>query len=163
MISGKLFVFAGGAGTGSDTVQAFDPATGTGSVVGHLPVALSDLAAAQIDNVTYLVGGYDGTRPRPEIYATTDGTTFSTVGHLPVGLRYPAVTQVGGRLVIAGGLASSGPVNDVYTFDPSSGATTLTAHLPDPVAHAAAFTLGGRIYVVGGRNASDRTGRRSLL
>ncbi|TMK16758.1 MAG: hypothetical protein E6G63_02785 [Actinobacteria bacterium] len=155
MISGKLFVFAGGAGTGSDTVQAFDPATGTGSVVGHLPVALSDLAAAQIDNVTYLVGGYDGTRPRPEIYATTDGTTFSTVGHLPVGLRYPAVTQVGGRLVIAGGLASSGPVNDVYTFDPSSGATTLTAHLPAPVAHAAAFTLGGRIYVVGGRNASD--------
>jgi len=155
MISGKLFVFAGGAGVGSNTVQAFDPATGTASIVGHLPVALSDLGAAQIGNVTYLVGGYDGSRPRSEIYATTDGTTFSTVGHLPVGLRYPAVTQVGGRLVIAGGLASSGPVNDVYTFDPSSGATTLTAHLPAPVAHAAAFTLGGRIYVVGGRDASD--------
>ena len=155
MIGGKLYVFAGGAGTGSDIVQAFDPATGTGSVVGHLPVALSDLAAAQIGGVTYLVGGYDGTQPRSEIYATADGTTFSTVGHLPVGLRYPAVTQVGGRLVIAGGLASSGPVNHVYTFDPSSGATTLTARLPAPVAHAAAFTLGGRIYVVGGRNASD--------
>jgi YVTN family beta-propeller protein len=155
MISGKLFVFAGGAGIGSDAVQAFDPATGTGSVVGHLPVALSDLAAAQVGDVTYLVGGYDGTRPRSEIYATTDGTTFSTVGHLPVGLRYPAVTELGGRLVIAGGLASSGPVNDVYTFDPSSGATTLMAHLPAPVAHAAAFTLGGRIYVVGGRDAAD--------
>ena len=155
MIGGKLYVFAGGTGTGSDIVQAFDPATGTGSVVGHLPVALSDLAAAQIGGVTYLVGGYDGTQPRSEIYATADGTTFSTVGHLPVGLRYPAVTQVDGRLVVAGGLASSGPVNHVYTFDPSSGATTLTARLPAPVAHAAAFTLGGRIYVVGGRNASD--------
>jgi YVTN family beta-propeller protein len=155
MISGKLYVFAGGAGTGSDTVQAFDPATGTGSVVGHLPVALSDLAATQIGTTTYLVGGYDGTQPRSEIYATTDGTTFSTVGHLPIGLRYPAVTDIAGRLVIAGGLASSGPVNDVYTFDPSSGAITLTAHLPAPVAHAAAFTLGGRIYVVGGRDASD--------
>jgi YVTN family beta-propeller protein len=155
MIGGKLYVFAGGTGTGSDTVQTFDPATGTGSVVGHLPVALSDLAAAQIGSVTYLVGGYDGAQPRSEIYVTRDGTTFSTVGHLPVGLRYPAVTQVGGRLVIAGGLASSGPVNHVYTFDPSSGATTLTARLPAPVAHAAAFTLGGRIYVVGGRNASD--------
>ncbi|MDP9301861.1 MAG: beta-propeller fold lactonase family protein [Actinomycetota bacterium] len=155
MITGKLFVFAGGAGSGTDTVQAFDPATGTGSVVGHLPVALSDLAAAQIGTTTYLVGGYDGTRPRSEIYATTDGTSYSMVGHLPVGLRYPAVTEVGGRLVIAGGQASSGPVNDVYTFDPSSGATTLTAHLPSPIAHAAAFTLGGRIYVVGGRDASD--------
>jgi YVTN family beta-propeller protein len=155
MIGGKLYVFAGGAGTGSDTVQAFDPATGTGAVVGHLPVALSDLAAAQIGTITYLVGGYDGTQPRSEIYATTDGTTFSTVGHLPVGLRYPAVTEIAGKLVIAGGLASSGPVNHVYTFDPSSGATTLTARLPAPVAHAAAFTLGGRIYVVGGRDASD--------
>src|SRR5439155_18013327 len=110
----------------------------------------SDLAAAQIGNVTYLVGVYDGTRPRSEIYATTDGTTFSTVGHLPVGLRYPAVTQVGGRLVIAGGLASSGPVNDVYAFDPSSGATTLTAHLPSPLAHAAALHLVGRVFVAGG-------------
>ena len=155
MISGKLYVFAGGAGAGTDTVQAFDPATGTGMVVGHLPVALSDLGATQIGNVTYLVGGYDGTKPRSEIYATTDGTTFSTIGHLPVGLRYPAVTEVGGRLVIAGGLAWKGPVNDVYTFDPASGTTTLMAHLPAPVAHAAAFTLGGRIYVVGGRDASD--------
>jgi hypothetical protein len=119
MISGKLYVFAGGAGSGTDTVQAFDPATGTGSIVGHLPVALSDLAAAQIGTTTYLVGGCDGTQPRSEIYATSDGTTFSTVGHLPVGLRYPAVTDIAGRLVIAGGLGSSGPVNDVYTFDPA--------------------------------------------
>jgi len=155
MISGKLYVFAGGAGAGTDTVQTFDPATGTGSVVGHMPVALSDLAAAQMGTVTYLVGGYDGTRPRSEIYATTDGTTFSTAGHLPIGLRYPAVTEVAGRLVIAGGLGPRGPVNDVYTFDPSSGTTTLRAHLPAPVAHAAAFTLGGRVYVVGGRDASD--------
>ena len=45
MIGGKLYVFAGGTGTGSDIVQAFDPATGTGSVVGHLPVALSGSGA----------------------------------------------------------------------------------------------------------------------
>ena len=64
MISGKLYVFAGGAGSGTDTVQAFDPSTGKGSVVGHLPVALSDLAAAQVGATTYLIGGYDGARPR---------------------------------------------------------------------------------------------------
>jgi YVTN family beta-propeller protein len=155
VISGKIYVFAGGTGSGTDTVQTFDPATGTGSIVGHLPVALSDLASGQVGSTTFLIGGYDGTHPRSEIYATTDGTTFSTVGHLPQGLRYPAVTQVGGRIVIAGGLASSGPTDGVYAFDPTSGTTKLIAHLPAPVAHAAAFTLGGKVYVVGGRDAKD--------
>jgi YVTN family beta-propeller protein len=155
VISGKIYVFAGGAGSGTDTVQAFDPATGTGSIVGHLPIALSDLASAQVGSTTFLIGGYDGTRPRSEIYATIDGTTFSTVGHLPQGLRYPAVTQISGRIVIAGGLASSGPTDGVYAFDPASGTTKLIAHLPAPVAHAAAFTLGGKVYVVGGRDAAD--------
>ena len=155
VISGKIYVFAGGAGSGTDTVQAFDPATGKGSIVGHLPVALSDLASAQVGSTTFLIGGYDGTRPRSEIYATTNGTTFSVVGHLPQGLRYPAVTEIDGRIVIAGGLASSGPTDGVYVFDPATGATKLIARLPAPVAHAAAFSLAGKVYLVGGRDAAD--------
>ena len=155
VISGKIYVFAGGAGTGTDTVQAFDPATGKGSIVGHLPVALSDLASAQVGSTTFLIGGYDGTRPRSEIYATTNGTTFSIVGHLPQGLRYPAVTEFGGRIVVAGGLASSGPTDGVYVFDPATGTTKLIARLPTPVAHAAAFSLAGKVYLVGGRDAAD--------
>src|SRR6188474_182328 len=43
MIGGTIFVFAGGAGSGTDTVQTFDPATGSSRVVGHTPVGLSDL------------------------------------------------------------------------------------------------------------------------
>ncbi|MDQ2966259.1 MAG: hypothetical protein M3R57_10470, partial [Chloroflexota bacterium] len=38
MVAGRLFVFGGGSSSGTDLVQAFDPATGTGAVVGHLPV-----------------------------------------------------------------------------------------------------------------------------
>ena len=155
MISGKLYVFAGGAGSGTDTVQAFDPSTGKGAVVGHLPVSLSDLAAAQVGDTTYLIGGYDGSKPRTEIYATTDGTTFRVVGHLPVGLRYPAVSTSGGMIVIAGGLASGGPTTGVYAFDPSSAAMRPVGVLPAPVAHAASFSLGGITYVAGGRDASE--------
>jgi len=120
-----------------------------------LPVALSDLASARIGSTVYLVGGYDGSQPRPEIYATTDGTTFTTVAQLPRGVRYPAVTAVGGRLVIAGGLSAGGLVDDVVVFDPASGSTKVIAHLPAPVAHAAAFTLNGMVYVAGGRDAQD--------
>jgi hypothetical protein len=101
-IGGKLCVFGGGSWVGTDLVQTFDPATGGATVTGHLPVALSDLAAATVGNTTYLVGGYDGSRPRREIYATTNGRTFSMVARLSVGLRYPAVTAVGNTIVIAG-------------------------------------------------------------
>jgi hypothetical protein len=76
MIGGKLFVFGGGTVSGTDVVQAFDPASRSSAVVAHLPVSLSDLSAVTVGNTTYLVGGYDGHTPRREIYATTDGTTF---------------------------------------------------------------------------------------
>jgi hypothetical protein len=156
MIAGQLIVFAGGAGSSTDTVQAFDPATGAGAVIGRLPVALSDLGCVRIGPTTYLVGGFDGIRPRREIYATTDGRSFTTVGHLPVGLRYPAVTAVGDRVVIAGGLAADGPTTGVEVFDPASRRTTTIGDLPAPLAHAAAFTLARTVYVAGGRNAADR-------
>jgi YVTN family beta-propeller protein len=155
LIGGRIFVFGGGAGSGTDTVQSFDPRSGRAAVVGHLPVALSDLEAARIGGTTYLVGGFDGSRPRREIYATTDGHSFSIAGRLQVGLRYPAVAVADGRLVIAGGLSASGPVDDVSSFDPASGSVTPIGHLPAPIAHAAALTLGSDVYVVGGRNASD--------
>ena len=85
MIGGKLFVFGGGTVSGTDVVQAFDLATHSSAVVGHLPVSLSDLSAVTVGDTTYLVGGYDGHAPRREIYATTDGTTFRIVGRLPKG------------------------------------------------------------------------------
>jgi hypothetical protein len=79
-------------------------------VIGHLPVALSDLSAAVVGRTVYLVGGYDGNTPRPEIYATTDGRTFRTMAALPLGLRYAAVTVLGATAVIAGGQTANGLV-----------------------------------------------------
>src|SRR4051812_8163194 len=94
-------------------------------------------------------------RPRTEIYATTDGTSFKVVGHLPVGLRYPAVSTSGGTIVIAGGLSADGPTTVVYAFDPTTGAMRRVGALPAAVAHAASFSLMGTTYVAGGRNGSD--------
>lgn len=155
LIGGRLFVFGGGASTGTDMVQTFDPATGRGSVAGHLPTVLSDLAAARIGDTVYLVGGYDGSGPRPEIYATTDGTGFTHVASLPTGLRYPAVTVAGGRLIVAGGQDTSGPTAGIFAVDPATHEVHRIGALPSPVAHAAAFTLGDAVYVAGGRDAAD--------
>ena len=121
---------------------------------GHLPVPLSDLAAATVGGTTYLVGGYDGTTPRREIYATDDGLTFRVVGRLPTGLRYPAVVAVDGQIVIAGGEAVLGPTKAIIAFDSSTGTTRTIGQLPSPLAHASAFVLGRVVYVVGGLDAN---------
>ncbi len=154
MIDGKLFVFGGGTVSGTDVVQAFDLATRTATVVGHLPVSLSDLSAETIGNTTFLVGGYDGQAPRREIYATTDGTTFRIVGRLPTGLRYPAVSAVGNTIVIAGGQAANGPVDTVTAFDTANGTVSSLGTLPAPVAEASAVRIAGVVYVIGGRDVS---------
>ena len=155
MIGGKLFVFGGGSLAGTDLVQAFDPVTRTGAVVGHLPVRLSDLSAATVGDTVYLIGGYDGHTPRPEIYATTDGTSFRIVGTLPTGLRYPAVTSAGGTIVIAGGQDANGPVDTVTAFDTGTGVISSLGTLPAPVTEGAAVRISDGVYVIGGRNASD--------
>ncbi|MEA2520599.1 MAG: hypothetical protein QOI81_245, partial [Actinomycetota bacterium] len=155
VIGGKLIIFAGGQGVGTTTVQSFDPATGASAVIGHLPVALSDLSSAVVDGTVYLVGGYDGHLPRKEIYATTNGHSFTKVADLPTGLRYPAVTVVGSSVIIAGGVSANGPTNVVYAFDPAAATVRPIAHLAAAIGHAAAFTLGSKAYVVGGLNAAD--------
>src|SRR5207302_1583809 len=112
------------------------------TVTGHLPIALSDISSATVGNTVYLVGGYDGTVPRREIYATSDGRTFRVAATLPQGLRYAAVTAVGSTVVVAGGQAASGPVSTVSALDTKTGALTRLATLPAPVTEASAFVVG---------------------
>ena len=154
LLGGRLFVFGGGASASSSSVQAFDLASHRGSVVAHLPRPLSDLVAGTIGNTVYLVGGYDGTSPRREIYATTDGLHFRVAGLLPTGLRYPAVAAAGGSLVVAGGAGAAGPTDSVYVFDPATGRTKKIGVLPHASAHAAAVTIGGSVYLIGGSDST---------
>jgi outer membrane protein assembly factor BamB len=164
LLRGSVFVFGGGAGESTATVQRFDLRTRRGAVVARLPRALSDLAAATIGPAAYLVGGFDGRIPRAEIYRTTDGRHFTVAGRLPVGLRYPAVAAVSGDLIVAGGITASGASSAVYDFSPVTGRTKLIARLPEPVGHASPLVLGNRLYLVGGADANGRTvGRVTAL
>jgi Kelch motif len=150
VIGHRLFVFGGGAATSSSAVQAFDLQTHDAAVVAHLARPLSDLVAATTGRAVYLVGGYDGTMPRSEIYRTYDGVHFDLVGRLPVGLRYPAVSAANGDLFIAGGVSASGPSSAVYRFDAGTRDVSTVGQLPVASAHAVAITVGSGIEVLGG-------------
>ena len=125
-IGRTTFVLGGGSPDTVPTVQSFPagspsaPAGGTGSVIGQLPEARSDLATATLPDTTggrgsttYVVGGYDGTHYLPSVLATTDGTHFTTVARLPIPVRYPAVVADAGRIYAFGG-----QVPDVYKRQP---------------------------------------------
>jgi N-acetylneuraminic acid mutarotase len=157
MIRGTLYAFGGGRGGNStDLVQAFDPGTGAGRVVAHMPTALSDDVATASNGAVYIVGGYDGVRAQRSIFATVDGASFELAGILPVGLRYAAVASVGDRLVIAGGETDDGPTSAVEVFDTTTSRVTRLGRLQSRLGHASAFALGGRVYVAGGLNAAER-------
>ena len=150
LIGRSLFVFGGGAAASSSAVQRFDLASGAGSVVAHLPRALSDLSSAVVGGTIYLVGGYDGHAPRREIYRTSDGRHFELAALLPIGLRYPAVAAVDGKVVIAGGTSAGGASAHVFVYDPATGHVRAVGLLPNATSGAQAFARGGRVYVAGG-------------
>ncbi|MHB1568458.1 MAG: outer membrane protein assembly factor BamB family protein [Solirubrobacteraceae bacterium] len=160
IVAGRDVVFGGGSPTTVSTVQAF-PSSST-QPVAPLPVARSDLAVATIGATTYIVGGYDGTHPDPQVLATTDGRTYKTVASLPVPVRYPAVAALGSKLYVFGGEAITGPqagkpVDDIQVIDPATGGATIAAHLPEPLQAAAAVVLRGQIYLAGGDTTTPQS------
>jgi hypothetical protein len=131
----------------------------TATVPGRLPQPRSDAVGVTIGSTAYIVGGYDGTRPDPQVLATTDGKQFSVVASLPVPVRYPAVAALGGRIYVFGGEAitgagAGGPVDAVQAVDPLRRTATEIGHLPQPLMGAAATVMAGHLYVAGGVGAT---------
>ena len=161
---GRALIFGGGSPATVATVQAFTlPGPGGGTrpaaaaSAGSLPAPRSDAAAVTIGSTTYLVGGYDGTRPDAAVLATTDGRAFTTVATLPVPVRYPAVAALGGRIYLFGGQAITGPqagapVSVIQAVDPARRTAAVIGDLPEPLAGAAAVTVAGELFVAGGES-----------
>ncbi len=162
-LNGRYFLFGGGSPTTVATVQAFTPAAGSrpaATVVGQLPQPRSDAAAVTVGTSVYVVGGYDGSNPDPEVLSTTDGATYRNVAALPVPVRYPAVAVAGGKIYVFGGQAVTGAgadVNTIQVVDPVARTAKVVGHLPIPLAGAAAATIGSNLYLAGGDSSVPQT------
>ena len=156
---GRALVFGGGSSTSVPGVQSA-PVTGpwpgaAARAAGTLPQARSDAAAVTIGATSYLVGGYDGTRPDAAVLATTDGRAFQPVASLPVPVRYPAVAALGGQIYVFGGQAVTGPqagtpVDAIQLVSPARHTATVIGHLPERLTGAAALTVRGEVFLAGG-------------
>ena len=149
ILSGRAYVFGGGAAASVADVQALRPG-GTATVTARLPRPRSDVSAVTLGGTAYLLGGYDGVSYDRRVLATTDGSHFAAMATLRVPVRYPAVAGMGRLIWVFGGLTPSGPTGAIQQVSLATGKTTVVGHLPDPATGATAFALGGRVYVAGG-------------
>jgi len=155
IVAGRLVVFGGGAQHVTGAVQELDGTTA--HLVARLPQPRADLAAVTSGTTTYLVGGYDGTRPTPDVLATDDARHFRTVATLAQPVRYPAVAVANGAIWVFGGESAGAATTAVQRVDLATGTASVVAQLPQPVTEASAVTLDGTIYVAGGRTGGAPT------
>ncbi len=161
-IGRSVVVLGGGSPDTVATVQRFPtpatiPVTSpiTSTTGPSLPEPRSDASAVTIGDTTYVVGGYTGSKPLPEVLSTVDGTHFSVLTSLPVSVRYPAVAALGGLIYVFGGQmvggAHDGSATDVIqVVDPATKTASIVGHLPQPLAGAVAVVLDHHIYIAGG-------------
>lgn len=154
----RALVFGGGSAASVGTVQSF-PLAGGGAAtdIGNLPAPRSDAQAATIGATTYIVGGFDGSKPDASVVATTNGQTYRIIATLRVPVRYAAVAALDGRIYAFGGEAITGPhagtpVNVIQVVDPARRTASIVGNLPEALAGAAAVTVDGELFVAGGES-----------
>jgi hypothetical protein len=154
LTGGVATLFGGGASHEVATIQQFDPATARAAVAGRLPVALSDVGAADTAAGVVVFGGYDGVHTSSAVWLVAGNGQVRQLGTLPVAVRYAASavisTPAGQRIVVFGGESGGTATSAVQQIDPATGRTAVVGHLPAARTQASALTLGGTVFVCGG-------------
>ena len=149
---GKVYAIGGISGVSVlSSVEEYDPGTNRWRFVAPLPEPLHHSAAAVVDDIIYVIGGYrtlsfDATAvvyrydPRSDLW--------SPAAALPSPRGALAAAVIDGRIYAAGGAPGG---NDLTVYDPMTDRWTPQAPMPTAREHLAAAAAGGRLYVAGGR------------
>ncbi|HWC39522.1 MAG TPA: kelch repeat-containing protein [Acidimicrobiales bacterium] len=128
---GYVWVIGGDLGTAENAttggqttdIQRFDPASGTTTVVGHLPNPLGHAAAVVFGHQLFVVGGRSGTAPSAQIWRVDTATgTVTNAGSLPGPRSDAGIVTVGGVAWMLGGelTSSASPLNTVVELRPGT-------------------------------------------
>jgi hypothetical protein len=178
---GRVLV-AGGNNKDGDprTVEAFNPDSGTSSVVGRIEPgedrgnSYAVSATLLRDGSVLLTGGngvnverfdpaltIETAERHPEAVAPVGFTPVGGAGALRTG--HTATRLADGRVLIAGGIdgGTSPVLASAEIFDPATGAVTATGAMAGPrTDHVAALLPDGRVLIAGGRSEDGGTGLR---
>jgi len=150
-LDGKIWV-AGGLqhGTTLQTVQSFDPQTGTWQTQPPLPIPLHHATAATYRGEVVVIGGATDNiaQASNKVYALRGGSwvDLPPLGHARAG---GAAAVVGEKLVVVGGQNDKKIVPQTEVFDGNSWKDA--GDMPIPREHLAAVSDGTYVYAIGGR------------
>ncbi|GAB4562825.1 MAG: kelch repeat-containing protein [Anaerolineae bacterium] len=122
-----------------------------------LPVPLSRLAVAVVDEALYAIGGESAEGVQGSVLAyDPQGNTWRELAGKPTPARNLAAVAWGGKIYAIGGCdASHAPTAAVEVYDPIADTWRSAEAMPMPrCAHAAAI-LGDSLYVFGGWDGQD--------
>lgn len=154
-LAGRPTVVGGGGAVELSAVRSYG-ADRAWHVVGHLPVARSDLSVVAVSGGFLVIGGYDGASSPRQVLRSTDGRTFAVFATLRHSVRYAAAVNARGAVWLFGGEDHNRELSIVQRIDLHSGAVTDSSRLPHALGHAAAALIGDRILVMGGRSSPHR-------
>jgi N-acetylneuraminic acid mutarotase len=157
--SGKVLVVGG---SGDDTAELYDPATGTWSYTGRLNIRRSGQTATLLRDGRVLVAGWQsgstpGVPPPPataEVYDPVKGT-WSLTGSMGTGGQACHTTTLlqDGKVLVAGG---GDPSDVAELYDPVTNAWSATGNLVGGrYCHTATLLEDGKVLVAGGSDDSD--------
>ena len=137
-------------GTTLDTVQSYDPQTGTWQTQPSLPIPLHHATAATYRGEVVVIGGAedDLAEGSNKVFALRDGE-WVELPSLEHARTAAAAAVVGDKLVVVGGQNDKQLVAQTEVFDGES--WQEAADLPTPREHLAAVSDGVYVYTVGGR------------
>ena len=152
-----------------NSILEYSPAADAWTEVATIPGgAASGMQAVTVDNVIYLLGGFDSS-----LFANLSNRVYrydpngmpglvEQVGDLaPERISDGAAAVHGQRIYYFGGYGVDGygvPTLGVRSFDTVSGTWSSHASLPVAVANGTAVTVGDTIYLIAGWNGADLAG-----
>jgi DNA-binding beta-propeller fold protein YncE len=160
-VSGQRVLLLGGlTAADSSTDQVVAAGFHSARVLGRLPSARHDTAAAALGGSVYVFGGGDATSQLADVVRVDPSTgASSVVARLPVGGSDSTAAVVGGTAYVVGGYTGGRWLDTIVAYRPGS-APHVVAHLPYTLRYSAVTAVGGTLVIAGGSlengTASDR-------
>jgi len=149
----KIYTIAGDTSSGvTGVVEIYNPDDNTWAIGTPKPTHVSNVAAAVVDGLMYVPGGYTAAG---EVVTTTEvydpaNDTWDTRAPLPAPLCAYAIAAMDGKLFVFGGWDGDSYVASVYEYDPQEDGWTAKTAMSTARGFAAAGVVEDKVYVIGG-------------
>jgi N-acetylneuraminic acid mutarotase len=126
-----------------------------------MPIAVHHPAAAVVDGLLIVIGGFPGGGLREatdavQVFDPASGT-WRLGALMPAARGGLAAVAVDGRVIVAGGADRGRSVADVRSYDPATDSWAELPSMPTARDHLALVMLDGHVHALGGRNQRSFT------